>query len=121
MSYLENESGFTLIEVLASLVVFSVGIIGLTGAGTQSARAVSALEIKTLGSIVADNQIVLARSQPLKTGISSGESVVMSRSFSYQLETVKTDVPNFYRIYVKVKRSGGAQTVAERTAYRSRK
>jgi len=31
-----KEAGFTLVEVLAALVIFSVAIIGLSTAGTQS-------------------------------------------------------------------------------------
>ena len=38
-----KEDGFTLVEVLAALLIFSFAIIGLTRAGTESVRAVSVL------------------------------------------------------------------------------
>ena len=57
-----NELGFTLVEVLAALLIFSFAIVTLTHSGAESVRAVSVLEQKTYAGIVADNRIVRARS-----------------------------------------------------------
>ena len=57
-----SEAGFTLVEVLAALLIFSFAIIGLTHSGTESVRAITILEHKTYAGIVADNRIVQALS-----------------------------------------------------------
>lgn len=113
-----RDAGFTLIEVLAALLIFSMAIIGLSHAGTESARAVSALDEKMLASIVADNQLVLARQGPLEIGTQQGQETAMSRGFEFDLLTRKTDTPNFYQIIVKVRRDDGEQVLIERTAFR---
>jgi len=113
-----KEAGFTLIEVLAALLIFSLAIIGLSHAGTESARAVTALDEKMLAGIVADNQLVLARARPLEVGTQQGQETAMSRPFEYDLVTRQTDTPNFYQIIVKVRREDGEQILIERTAFR---
>lgn len=113
-----KDAGFTLVEVLAALLVFSIGIIGLTQAGTQSAKAVSAIDNKTLASIVADNQLILARREPLRLGSESGTETALSRQFEYSLETSRTETPAFYRMTIKVSMSGQNQVMIERTAFR---
>ena len=70
-----SEAGFTLVEVLAALLIFSFAIIGLTHSGTESVRAITILEHKTYAGIVADNRIVQARLKPLKIGVSIGEEL----------------------------------------------
>ncbi len=113
-----KNAGFTLIEVLAALLVFSIGIIGLTQAGTQSARAVSAIDNKMLASIVADNQLILARQAPLQLGSDSGVETAMSRRFDYRIETSRTETPEFYRILITVRQQDQEQVLIERTAFR---
>lgn len=115
-----KERGFTLIEVLAALFVFSIAIVGLTSAGTQSARAVAALEDKTLAGIVADNQLVLARVNALRTGAETGEEEVLSRIFEYRIETTASDFEGFFRIVVSVQRAEDSQVLVERITYRTR-
>ena len=113
-----KESGFTLIEVLASLMVFSFAIVGLTASGTQSARAASALEDKSLAGIIADNQLVLARKDSLKLGVLAGEDEIMLRTYNYRLETETTDVSGFFKMTVKVQKPNDPQVIVERVAYR---
>lgn len=114
-----KESGFTLIEVLAALLVFSVAIIGLTHAGAESARAVSAIDDKVLAGIVADNQLVMTRQNTLRTGVVTGEEISMSRAFSYDIETTKTDVHGLYRLVIKVRAKDRDQVIVQRTAFRT--
>lgn len=113
-----KQAGFTLIEVLAALLIFSVAIIGLTHAGTESARAVSAIDQKMLAGIVADNQLVLSRQEALKIGVETGEETAMSRTFEYEVETRATDIAGFHEIVVKVKAKDRSQIIIERKAFR---
>lgn len=114
----KNEQGFTLVEVLAALLVFSLSIIGLTHAGTQSARAVSVISEKSLAGIVADNALIKARIQPLKLGAAKGEETQMGQVFLYRVTTAQTPVENFYSLNVSVQREGFEQVIITRQAYR---
>lgn len=114
----KTETGFSLIEVLAALVVFSVSIIGLTHAGTQSTQTVAVLQDRTLAAIVADNQMVQTRVNPPRLGIRQGEETQLGVLFSYRLETVETEVPTFFKTQVTVTRDGQSQVIASRTAFR---
>jgi len=113
-----DDAGFTLVEVLAALLVFSLSIIGLTHAGTQSAQAVSVISEKSLAGIVADNALIQARMQPLKLGAASGSEVQMSQTFTYTVTTTKTAIDNFYSLDVRVKRDGSEHVIMTRQAFR---
>lgn len=114
----DSQRGFTLVEVLAALLVFSFAIIGLTHAGTQSAQAVSVISEKSLAGIVADNALVQSRLQPLEVGTVTGEQTQMGREFLYTVTTASTPVPNFYSIDVSVRKDGFDQVVISRQAFR---
>ena len=113
-----DDAGFTLVEVLAALLVFSLSIIGLTHAGTQSAQVVSVISEKSLAGIVADNALIQARMQPLKLGAASGSEVQMSQTFTYTVTTTKTAIDNFYSLDVRVKRDGSEHVIMTRQAFR---
>lgn len=116
---MKNEAGFTLVEVLAALLIFSFAIIGLTRAGTESVRAVSVLEHKTYAGIIADNQLVRARIRPLKLGAETGQESAAGRDYDWRVETVETDSPNFYRLIVTVNETKQDQVIISRTAFRT--
>ena len=98
-----SERGFTLIEVLAALLIFSVAILGLTRSGTESVRAVTILEHKSYAGIVADNQLVRARLKPLKTGVETGEDSAAGREYEWRIEKRETDIAGFFRMIVTVR------------------
>ncbi len=114
-----QEAGFTLIEVLVSLVIFSVAILGLIQAGTQSVAVLNQLEQKTHASIVADNQLALARLQQVNqfSTAQSGEAQSGGRSFDYKVLRVETPVPNFYELIITVSSSQTEQVLVERRAF----
>ena len=114
----DKQDGFTLIEVLASLLIFSIAIIGLTHAGTQSTRSAAAIEMKSLAGVVADNQLIAARALDLETGTQWGEARQMGVDFDYSLITEQTDQDKLYRINATVRRKGQAQVLTTRTAFR---
>ena len=98
----KNDFGFSLIEVLAAMVIFTVAILGLSHAGSESVRGIAAIEAKTLGSIVADNQLTLARFERVKAGTRRGETTQMGRKFEWRVETEETPVDNFFQLRVSV-------------------
>lgn len=114
-----SERGFTLVEVLAALLIFSFAIIGLTRAGTESTRAVNVLQSKTYAGIVADNQLIRARMAPLKIGTTQGEETANGQDYDWRVETSATESEGFFRIVVSVSEKGQDQVVIERTAFRT--
>lgn len=116
-----RDDGFTLVEVLAALLIFSFAIIGLTRAGTESVRAVSVLKDKSYAGIVADNQIIRARIEPLDVGVKTGEESVSGKSYDWRVETSKTESAGFYRVIVTVNEENSDQIIISRTAFRTDK
>lgn len=112
-----KEGGFTLIEVLAAMVIFTVAILGLSHAGTESIRGAAAIEAKTLGSIVADNQLTLAKFERIEVGTRRGEAVQMGRDFEWSLITTETEIDDFFQITVNVSDPVSDVIYVQRTAF----
>ena len=115
-----SQTGFTLIEVLSALLIFSFAILGMTAASAQSTRAAAALEDKSYASIVADNQLVLARHDSLRLGVQSGDVQIGTHDFTYRVETQSTDIDGFYKLIVRVSLEQTEQVLIERVAFRTR-
>lgn len=118
---MQTEEGFTLVEVLAALLIFSFAIIGLTRSGTESVRAVSVLQDKSYAGVVADNQLIRARIQPLEVGTKTGEETVRGKIYEWRVETSKTESDGFYRLIVNVSAEEAQQVIITRTAFRTDK
>lgn len=116
-----REAGFTLVEVLAALLIFSFAIIGLTRAGTESVRAVSVLKDKSYAGIVADNQLIRARIAPLEVGVKTGKETVSGIAYEWRVETSKTESDGFYRLIVTVNDAESDQLILSRSAFRTDK
>lgn len=120
-SIANREEGFTLIEVLVALLIFSIAIIGLTRAGTESVRAVTVLKDKAYAGIVADNQIIRARIRPLEIGVETGEESVRGKEYDWRIEISETESEGFYRVIVSVNDPENDQMLISRTAFRTDK
>lgn len=114
-----KEAGFTIVEVLAALLIFSFAIIGLTHSGTESVRAVSILEDKTYAGIVADNRIVQARLKPLKVGTSNGAESAAGREYEWREVISETESNGFYQILITVTSKDNDQILITRAAFRT--
>ena len=112
-----KESGFTLVEVLAALMIFSLSIIGLTHAGTETVKTASYLEQKILAGVVADNQLSLARISESSGRTKRGTERQMAQEFEYEVVRNTTDVDGFYTLTVTVKSTLSDQNLVVRTAY----
>ncbi len=112
-----KEAGFTLVEVLAALLIFSVAIIGLSRAGTQSVAHTQRLTHKTYASVVADNQLIYARMRRPVIGTKSGKEEAGGQSYNWQLETVETPQEGLLELRVSV--SQGDDVFVTRRAWLS--
>ena len=101
-----KQAGFTLVEVLAALLIFSVAIIGLSRAGTQSVAHTQRLTHKTYASVVADNQLIYARMRRGVIGTKSGREAAGGQTYEWQIETVETPQAGLLELRVSVSQGG---------------
>jgi len=97
-----KQDGFTLVEVLAALLIFSLGIVGLSRAGAQSIAHADRLTDKTYAGIVADNQLVLARLREPQVRTESGEEVIGGRKYDWRLNTIETKQDGLFELQISV-------------------
>ena len=116
-----GEKGFTLVEVLAALLIFSTAILGLMHAGTENIRAMNAVEQKQIAGIVADNQLILALNNeaPLRRGSQQDSSKMAGREWHWQIRTEQTEEPGFYKLTATVRLQNAEQILLTRTAFAS--
>ena len=97
-----KQAGFTLVEVLAALLIFSVAIIGLSRAGTQSVAHTQRLTHKTYASVVADNQLIFARLRRPVIGTRSGREDAGGQSYEWLMVTSETPQDGLLELQVTV-------------------
>lgn len=120
---MNKQAGFTLIEVLAALLIFSTAIMGLMHAGTENIRAVQVLERKQLAGIVADNQLLLALNSqtPIRPGTQQDDVEMSGRDWLWKIRTEDTGTSGFYRLTIEIKEKTSKQILVSRTAFAARK
>jgi general secretion pathway protein I len=107
MKAVDSAKGFTLVEVMVALAVVAVALPALVFALQQQIDGTVYLRDKSLAHMVAINKLTevrimaKAREQLLK-GKDSGTSELADRQWDWLLSSTETDVPNFYRVEIKV-------------------
>ena len=114
-----SQSGFTLVEVLASLVIFSTAILGLMHAGAENIKAVQLVEQKQIAGIVADNQLILAQTNErgLRLGTSQDVVEMNGQKWDFELRIEETDLDGFVRLVVDVHEENQDRILISRTAF----
>ena len=97
--------GFTLIEVLAALVIVALGMLGVIEAVTQSARNGAYLREKTLAHWIAMNVITETRLQaePPAVAESSDEVEFAGERWRWTMVVTQTEVQSLRRMDVAVR------------------
>jgi general secretion pathway protein I len=100
-----KRSGFTLIEVLAALVIVSLGMLGVITAVGQTASNSTYLRDKTIAHWVAMNRLTEARLQPAapKVDKSSDEVEMGGRKWRWTMVVTQTPIETMRRIDVSVR------------------
>lgn len=101
----ETSRGFTLIEVLAALIIVSLGMLGVIQAVGQTASNSTYLRDKTIAHWVAMNKLTdvrLQRNAP-KVDKSSDEVEMAGRTWRWTMEVTQTPVESIRRIDIKVR------------------
>ena len=97
--------GFTLIEVLAALIIVSLGMLGVIEAVSQTARNSSYLRDKTIAHWIAMNRLAEVRLEPQapKVDKSSDEVEMADRRWRWTMEVTQSPLPSVRRIDISVR------------------
>jgi general secretion pathway protein I len=102
-----SQRGFTLIEVLAALVIVALGMIAAIQAVTQSARNGTYLRDKTLAHWIGMNVLTERRLLPSVPDIaeSTGRVEFADQQWQWTMTVTQTQVPSLRRIDIAVRRA----------------
>jgi general secretion pathway protein I len=102
---LERTGGFTLIEVLAALVIVALGMLGVIQAVTQTARNGTYLREKTLAHWIAMNVITEQRllATPPDVEESSDDVEFAGQRWRWTMTVTQTEVESLRRMDVSVR------------------
>ncbi len=113
-----QQDGFTLVEVLVSLAIFSLAIVGLNRAATLAVSGAATLQMRTHAGFVADNAVVLSRIAPLDLGTERSQADSGGMAFDVVVETSETEQAGFYEIAVRVSERDRDRILSQRRAFR---
>jgi len=104
VQYRAGQHGFTLIEVLAALIIVSLGMLGVIEAVGDTAKNGAYLREKTIAHWVAMNQLSKVRleTRPPKTEKSSDEVEMAGRKWRWSMDVTQTQVQTLLRIDISV-------------------
>ncbi len=114
-----QENGFTLVEVLVALLIFSTAIMGLMQASTQNIRVVQAVEQRQLAGMVADNRLLIAvnRVHKIEVGTQQNVTEMAGVKWAWIIRTSETGQAGFFKMVIDVRDERAEQIIVTRTAY----
>lgn len=120
---LKNLLGFTLIEVMLAMAVFSIAGIALLSAATNNARNIDYLEDKMFANWVAANQLVasnLVKKWPPKNNL-KGEVELAGRAWFWRQKVLPTTDKDMRAIVMEVRlKSDDELAISSLTTYVSK-
>lgn len=116
-----SESGFSLLEVVVAIAVFSLGALATLNVLGQSGRNAEADETRLIAGIVAENRIAeaMALSRPPAAGATRGTEMALSRNWDWEMRVGPSPEPRILRIDVSVREAGREQVLAEFSSFRA--
>ncbi|WP_321392249.1 type II secretion system minor pseudopilin GspI [Emcibacter sp.] len=117
-----GESGFSLVEIMVALFVFSIAALALVKMGGENIRNLSLIEQRTLAGIVAENQLALtvAKKGEIRPGVQTGSEQQDGIDFDWQVQIRPAPDPKIYEVRVRVLDRENRQELALLTGYRGR-
>lgn len=111
--------GFTLIEVMAALIIVSLGMLAVITAVTETASNSAYLREKSVAHWVAMNRITEMRLAPQAPSIgdSSGEVEMAGKRWRWKAQVAQIQLPSVLRIDVSVAPIGDAKTSDDENQY----
>lgn len=121
-----RSSGFTLVEVMVALAIVALSVPALLFTLDQHIDGTAHLRDKSMASLVAGNKLaevrlLAASRRQLLQGSETGSADMADREWFWWLESEQTQVPQFFRIEVRVGLREGQPEAAliSRVAYLS--
>ncbi len=115
------EQGFSLIEVLVALAVFSIAALALVNLGGENVRSAQAIEARVIAGMVAENRAGEALIDWPPLGETTGQDEAGDRPWRWVRRVTRTDDPEVVRIDVLVSPAPRGRTLAEVTVFRGRR
>ncbi len=99
-----GEAGFTLVEVLAALAIFSIAALGLVQVSLENTRTARMVETRALASLVADNQLAnaLTRRDDPELGVRTEAVKLAGRNWQVRETLRRTPNPVIHELVVEV-------------------
>lgn len=114
-----RRQGFTLLEILVALAIFSFAALALLNLSGQNARSADLVESRLLADIIAENRAADVLLAPPALGELTGEEQLGGRTWSWRTRTEATVVPEILRVDVEVREGGPqGQAVSNFTVFR---
>ncbi len=96
--------GFTLFEVLISLLILTVALTAIITVGSRRAETLLQLREKNRALIIANNILENYSSSPLKLGVIDGQQKNGETLWNWQLTLEETNNEHIYKMQVLVSR-----------------
>lgn len=109
-----NQRGFSLLETMVALSVFSVSAMGLLSLNTLSVRTSGELDTRLLAGVVAGNVAVdtVTGAIDMMSPVSSGEDTQRNRNYVWTRTIEPTPRANLYSIQIEVAEPGSDTVLA---------
>ena len=117
------DRGFTLIETLVALSVFSLAVLALLNLSGENARTAAVLQEQMLAGMVADNRAVESMLVPLEALEAAGDGVEEAGGVGWRWQRSLSDTPDpdIVRVDIQVAGPDGPQVLASLVVFRSRR
>jgi general secretion pathway protein I len=115
------QSGFTLVEVIAALGIFSISAIGLIHLSSETMIGAKQVDLRALAEIEASNRMADAMTlpPPLPSGVVAGAATQRGRTFDWNRTVSPTQQEGLYLIDVTVSAPETGQVLAHVQALRA--
>lgn len=109
-----DDAGFSLVESVVALGVFSLVVMTTLTLVNQNASSAVRLEVRTNASFVAENIMVETRlSDVINTSDTTGIAEMGGHEFEWQRFVSDTEEANLKRVIIRVRQNGKKQVLAE--------
>ena len=115
-----DNAGFTLIEVMVALAVFSIAVVAMITAQNENIRTITILEERAIAEIAVENILVETVTAPedIPVGFTSGEVIFAGRPFEWRRQIIETSSPSVHRVTISIYNRGSDHILQSFTALR---